>query len=490
MSTLDHVATLFEDLVQQLNTQHIQKPQQGVKFHQDASLLHALSNPDYYQQQILRVVSVAELLTVAANSAVRARGYQAQGQDEFVTLHRALLTAQLKLSSALSIAGAELVRIKDCPTHNLNHSAARAVQDIFVNAVHGRAYLDQLVEILTIWATSIKALCSHSNLHRYHKALRSYFDDIVTTTAVLCNLTHTPFSQPRATAPQVTQAQSAPSSAPLYNTQRDHVDYFDWSEHQTFTQVIKVNNAAAATGKINIKAHSAQPVVEADIRYQFSDKKVPVQDNILFSFSELDESHGGAIALNTAQKDVNDAVFWLLGNESGIVWSSTLMTYFDLLNAAAEKLQQSNGKFKAATRDMRQTAQRIENILVNDIKQVLNDIGLWDEAPQGANNRRIATKYKRILVEINPDKALLNLLDALTEQGADGFISCFSKVLFALANAHDEVKKGALLDTLDDKERKKVVALLAHLSLAIGKELDKLSKQMSTEQPDQATESK
>ncbi|MCP4526658.1 MAG: hypothetical protein GY833_12205 [Aestuariibacter sp.] len=526
MRTPDHVGTLFEGLTKQLGGGFIQAPLLDMTFHKDPSLMRTIGTHAYYQGNVLRVMAIAQLMTTAAAYVLRRRDYpvDAANQDGFIALHRALSQAQDKLSTSLSMSGISLLDLKEDETLHPSSVAAASLHSAFQQSVKGRSYLNKLLDLLTLWAASVQSAIDDALTSDVDKALRLYFDEVVTATSVLRALTK---SVPEVVVAKPTIDNTIEvTQTPIDTTEgtvAESLEATDLSANVTFEEPVALGGVLhpnisgesitipeassldfemSFSAAYSAKESNLEKPASQDLTLKFeSSKEGSVLDSLMnwatlikdqdgVSIADLikvTESANGAIGMDTPQGDVDAAVNWLLTNESGMIWGSALLTYFGLLDYASDQLINSDdhnfkenvsskllrglaGKMAKASRD-------IEGILLSSTKDPLGDMGLWDAPPAGVVSRSVPSKTRDILADIDFDDALDNLMAALAKEGGKGFIDCFSKVVLALANAVDDIKARKLLAALEEPQRDQMQELLMNLSLALGRALDDLAVQ-------------
>lgn len=510
MSTPDHVSTLFEGLAKNVDGSLAQAPLLDMAFHKDPSLARAIGAHDYYRGNVLRVLSMAELMTVAASYILRQGDYVVANTEleGFSALHRALANAQNKLATSLSMAGLSLLDLKENETLHISRTAAASLHSTFQNALKGRAHLNKLTDLLTAWAASIQSSIEDATTSDVDKALKIYFDEIVTAISVLRALTK---SAPDAVVAQPTQANQISVTQTVTDASEDSLvesaEAIDLSkgidtasaakvphmDGQPDTMAVSVVTAIASDELGSMASTKATAV---DFQINFTDDSSRSISSVYGDWAKaiqasgelaMTEAANGAISMKTPQGDVDEAVHWLLANESGMIWGSALLTYFGMLDYAAEQLARGEGHnfkenvssklLRGLAGKMEKTSRDIEYILLNYTKDPLTDLGLWDKTPAGAKLSAPSSKLNDIIVDIDFEDALDNLMDALAEEGGSEFIGCFSKVVLALANARDEIRTGRLLADLSDDQRDQMSELLKGLSLSVGRALDGLAVQ-------------
>lgn len=528
MSTPDHVGTLFEGLAKNLDGSLVQVPLLDMAFHRDVSMTRAIGTHAYYQGNVLRVMAVAELMTVAASYILRRSDYIVADteQDGFIALHRALVNAQDKLATSLSMSGISLLSLKEDETLHLSGTAAASLHNIFQYAVKGREHLNKLLELLTIWASSVQGAIDGAVTSDSDKALNVYFEEVVTAISVLRALTKR--------APDASVAQPT-----LDNTIAVTQTVVDAAQGDVTESVEAIDLAQGVDFTMSVPPSIIDDQCQGTIEFDGIPTRVSVTDGVvdvpesLFNFSHLSatlpegainassdavtvtfcenrsgvrdfytswasaalgsteefisESGNGALSMKTPQADVDEAISWLLTNESGMIWGSALLTYFGMLDYVADQLVSSDDHnfkehvssklLRGLAGKMEQASRGIEDILLSYTKKPLAEINLWDDAPAGAKSSTLSNQSKDILVDIDFEDALANLMEALADEGGNEFVGCFSKVVYSLANARDAVKMGKLLSHLEDNQRDTLVEVLEDLSLSIGRALDGLAVQ-------------
>ncbi len=508
MSTPDHVGTLFEGLAQNIDGSLASAPLLDMAFHKDPSLLRAIGAHDYYRGNVLRVLSIAELM-VAAASHIPMRGDYLVASSElegFSALHRALGNAQNKLSMSLSMGGLSLLDLKTNETLHLSSTAKASLHSTFKQAIKGRIHLNKLLDLLTTWAATVKATVEDASTSDIDKALQAYFEEVVTALSVLRALTKSaPYvAAAKPTTTNTLNVVEAPSEADDRELE-EAAQAVDLSKSAPLSSGIEAAVLDSSAGKEDDKAVTVSVSAKRNdgsiiagttgaIEFSFVESRGRSVHSVVAEWVDLikasegldvSESNNRAIGMKTPQRDVDEAVQWLLANESGMIWGSALLTYFGMLDYAADQLINSethNFKEKVSSKLLRGLAGKLEKasrdieyLLLNYTKDPLTDMALWDKTPSGADLQAPPSKLKDILVDIDFEDALENLMDALAEEGGFEFIGCFSKVVLALANARDAIKSGKLLVDLSDDQRQKMQELLKYLSLAIGRALDDLA---------------
>lgn len=507
MSTPDHVGTLFEGLAQNIDGSIASAPLLDMAFHKDPSLTRAIGAHEYYRGNVLRVLSMAELMTAAA-SHIPMRGDYIVATSElegFSALHRALANAQSRLATSLSMAGLSLLDLKTSETLHLSSTAKASLHSTFQQAIKGRVHLNKLLDLLTIWAASVKATIEDASTSDIDKALKAYFDEVVTALSVLRVLTKSApdVAVAKPTTTNTLDVVEAPNEDGGHEV-AEAAPAVDLSKNANLSSSIEttgLDSTADADDKVvtvSMLAKRSDGSVIRDttgaIEFSFVESRNRSVHSVVAEWADLikasegldmSESNSRAIGMKTPQQDVDEAIQWLLANESGVIWGSALLTYFGLLDYAADQLihgETHNFKEKVSSKLLRglagkleKTSREIEHILLNLTKDPLMDMALWDNTPAGATSQTPSSKLKDILVDIDFEDSLENLMDALAEEGGFEFIGCFSKVVLALANARSAIGSGKLLAELSDEQRQQMQDLLKDLSLAIGRALDGLT---------------